>query len=499
MQWLVSLGLVILGLFLLFYKNYRGLGIFLIILGIASWFLIPFISSEIAQKYGLKGEIELEESGLVPRLKRFWYYVQHPEEYFAGYGEFTNPNVQQKGPPKGLKIISFGPVIPAFRSDQDIRLLAEVKNYAIPSIESNNEDSSTPGNVNIGFQCTGFYQNKSVNGEISLSTSCGTPEGNIIKDISKDKECNFFVSCKFEKETFKVSDKEKERETFRATLNSNYENFITESVLKTYVIGKNTYDGILSRENWEVELLNELRGSASFPGLIKNDRSVTSEYTGGPVQLAVNILDPQPLYPREEERDYTLFVNSKPDAAEWEGNVKANSLFLVVPNWMQLSTTCDFSEPGGGGNNRRLAIGEEGLNLLKECYGDDTKKAIRGCTFICDFKVGGNVQENVEEYNIRAFQSSNYFLNQSTTFDVVDFKRRIEQQEKEEEGATGKKPQCNDDRDNDNDKDIDCKDSGCNYGAQVKDDESNCVREWNDESLENPPLRERNTGGETKT
>ncbi|MEK6826309.1 MAG: hypothetical protein AABX90_01630, partial [Nanoarchaeota archaeon] len=68
-----------------------------------------------------------------------------------------------------------------------------------------------------------------------------------------------------------------------------------------------------------------------------------------------------------------------------------------------------------------------------------------------------------------------------------------------EEGATGKKPQCNDDRDNDNDKDIDCKDSGCNYGAQVKDDESNCVREWNDESLENPPLRERNTGGETKT
>ncbi|MEK6826609.1 MAG: hypothetical protein AABX90_03195, partial [Nanoarchaeota archaeon] len=405
MQWLVSLGLVILGLFLLFYKNYRGLGIFLIILGIASWFLIPFISSEIAQKYGLKGEIELEESGLVPRLKRFWYYVQHPEEYFAGYGEFTNPNVQQKGPPKGLKIISFGPVIPAFRSDQDIRLLAEVKNYAIPSIESNNEDSSTPGNVNIGFQCTGFYQNKSVNGEISLSTSCGTPEGNIIKDISKDKECNFFVSCKFEKETFKVSDKEKERETFRATLNSNYENFITESVLKTYVIGKNTYDGILSRENWEVELLNELRGSASFPGLIKNDRSVTSEYTGGPVQLAVNILDPQPLYPREEERDYTLFVNSKPDAAEWEGNVKANSLFLVVPNWMQLSTTCDFSEPGGGGNNRRLAIGEEGLNLLKECYGDDTKKAIRGCTFICDFKVGGNVQENVEEYNIRAFQS----------------------------------------------------------------------------------------------
>ena len=462
-RWIITIALIALGVYLLFSKNYKGTGIFLIILGVAFWFLVPFISSEIAQKYGLKGEIAVEESGFIPRAKRFFFYVQHPEEYFAKYGEFTNPNVQQKGSPKGLKIISFEPIISSFRIDQNIRLLAEVKNFAIPSFKDN---EGRVGDISIAFSCGSFVNSMLKNGKIGISSSCEKSE---IKDgkitgVSKNKDCTFFITCDFDKNSFEVSDKNKNRETIKAILNADYENFITESDLRTYVIGDERYNEILSREKWELELLNELRGAASAPGLINNDRKVTSQYTGGPVELAVNILNPQPIYPGNE-LDYTLFVTSKPNSVDWEGSVKPNSLFLSVPSWLQKSETCQFVKETERENVRTLDLDEEGINILKGCYEPESGGILRGCTFVCDFAVGGdNIQKNIEEYNIKAFQTSSYFLNKSTTFDIVDLKRKLAVENKSVKQEE-KKTQCNDGVDNDGDGFCDGKESICGDGS----------------------------------
>ncbi|MFH1592104.1 MAG: hypothetical protein ABIB47_01920 [Candidatus Woesearchaeota archaeon] len=443
LRWIVTIGLAVLGILLMLKTNAQGkhvnfsLGLVLVVLAIASWFLIPFATSELAQKYGVKGGIELEESAFIPRMKRFFYYVQHPDEYFKSYGEFTNPDVQQKGPPKGLKFVSFGPVVSSFRPEQDIRLVAEVKHLAIPSIKDNKDDAAENRieEVTIEFNCLGYMNETGEKGNVQISPSCGNvgEEDHIVENVQRDRECTFFVRCDFEKNKFKISDSSKQSETFKATLTVNYKNFATESILKTYTIGKEKYDEIANRDNWEVELINEVRGSASFPGLIKSDRRVTSEYTGGPVQLAVNMLNSQPIY-LGEENPYTLIVNTEPDSAEWEGRVKANALFVEVPGWFDTEgEDCQFGRGGGVGKTglKRMILDEDEMYLLDTCYSSIEGKPARGCTFICDFKVKGDIQENIEEWNIKALQSSDYFLNKSTTFDIVDLGRRDEKEEEE--------------------------------------------------------------------
>ncbi|HLC82800.1 MAG TPA: hypothetical protein VJI69_03150, partial [Bacteroidia bacterium] len=504
LRWIVSLGFGIFGLILLFSKNYKVLGIFLMVLGIAFWFLIPFVTSEIAQKYGLKGQIAVEESGFIPRLKRFWFYVQNPEQYFARYGEFTNPNAQQKGPPKGLKFISFEPVVSTFRTDQSVRLLAEIKNYAIPSFKENIGSEKTEGDgtniekggresvVTIGFSCSAIAGNDTKKGKVQISSSCGNvnSDENKVENLPKNKDCSLFVYCDFEENTFKLGSG-KNITTFRAILSANYENFITESVLRTYVIGLGRYNELLKNEQWELALLNELRNAASIPGLINNERKVISEYTGGPVELAVNILNPQPIYP-ESDRYFTLIVKSSPYAAEWEGNVKPGSLFLSVPSWFKGTDNCAFvgdvlKSDTTNALSKRLSLSTDlkaaySVQDLKNCYNTETGGSIRGCTFICDFAVEDSKQDNIEEYTIKAFQTSNYFLNKSTTFDIIDLKKRPEIKKEDgtipskdipsiEGGET--KPQCSDDKDNDSDGKTDINDPGCYDSGDYDKDDNN--------------------------
>ena len=428
LRWIVTLILVGLGIILLFTKS-KAAGVFLIVLGIAFWFVVPFFSSALFEKYGLQGEIAVEEAGIGKRLERFWFYVQNPEQYFAKFGEFTNPQAKEKKALVGLQIVKFESVVNTFRSDQEVRLTAEVKNYALPKFEFSRgiEESK----VSSEFYCNATSEDdKFVNGQIEIRSSVGTErETNVIPFVDPHRNSTFFVFCNFKEGEIKPA-KGKNETTQKATLSASYTGFVTESVLKTYILGKTKYNEINSRENRDAEFLNELRSSASYPGLINNERKTISEYSSGPVKLSVNILNEQPL---TSEDEYTLIVRSEPNSIDWEGNIKVKDIFLEVPSWFSLDQDkCDFE----GSGKLQLKVNDK-ERILSACEGKESVGT--GCNFFCDFKVVGKENVgNIEEYNIRAVQVTDYTVRKSTTFGLAksyfvgDEKESEQEPEKEE-------------------------------------------------------------------
>jgi len=410
------------------YKKSFGGAILVLIIGVLFYFGIGFITTGLYKEYTLKGEISWEESGLGKRIGRYWEYLKHPETFFAQYGEWTNPSAKEKRAPVGLEIKSFEPVISVFREDQNIRLSAEIKNYGLNPFRSDKENK-----INIGLFCELFTDETSSEvGEISISGNCGDIEENwwgaVIRDVPIDKNCTFFVFCDFKH----ISVKE-EQETKKVTLTVYYNNFVTESVLKAYIMGKSKYDRINSLENRDIEFLYLLRNAASYPGLISNERRTIAEYSSGPVRLSVNILNSQPLTSDEE---YNLIVNSKPNSIDWEGVVVPSDLAIVVPGWFSPQQKCAF-EISGGGDTKRLKLKKEYKFALESC------KETRGCTFFCDFTIEGiDDERNIEEYNIFGYQVSNYTIKKSTTVKIKNVKigKRNVHGEKSEKSESEKKP-----------------------------------------------------------
>lgn len=426
-RWIVFGIFGLIGLYLVFKTDAQGrhssalLGFIFILLAIGSLFLIPFLSSEIAQKYTVEGEIILEELNLMERLERLWEYVKNPEAYFSKYGQFDNPDVVQRGPRRGIQIVAFEPVLSSFRGDQKVKLQAELNHFSIPSFRENEEDRSRVDFVDLEFSCFGFNElTKSKPGKIRIAGSCGGAkvENNKIKNVPRYSNCTgLFVFCEFEENDFNVVATGKNRETKKATFQIKYSNFVTESRLRTYTMGKKRYDNIFQQENWELELLQELRGAASYPGLVSNERKVTSEYTGGPVQLSVSLLNQQPIYPGEE--DLFLHIQSVPDSIEWEGNVFPKKLSLITPQWfepqlVEKENGCSFVPD----SDQSLKLNDKELEILRGC------NSAQGCLFYCEFGVSDSgISQNVEEYFIKAYQTSDYILNKSASFDIIDLKK----------------------------------------------------------------------------
>ncbi len=257
---------------------YKKIGLFFVfaVIGVVFWFVVPFFTSEIIQSYALKGEIAAREAGIGKRLERFWFYVKNPEKYFASFGEFTNPQAKEKKAPVGLNIENFKPVVGTFRSDQEVRFTAEAKNYALPKFE---EGSINVNQVSAEFGCVAISEDdKSLHGEIEIKSSAREVETNVIPFIDIHRNTTFFVFCNFNEGKIKNKKdiEEGKAETKKATLSASYSNFVTESVLKTYILGKEKYEEINKKENRDLEFLNEMRSSASYPGLINNERKTIS-------------------------------------------------------------------------------------------------------------------------------------------------------------------------------------------------------------------------------
>jgi len=415
----ISVLMVVLGLWALFHTNAQGqhttwvFGLLLFIGAFIFWFVAPFLSSTIFEKYGLEGEIFAEEAGIQKRLERFWFYVQNPDKYFAKFGEFTNPKAKEKGGDVGLKIEKFEPAVSTYRDDQEVKLTGNVKHYALPKFE----DGSVVNKVSAIFGCEAVSEdNVTKSGEIRI-TAYG--RNNERKDkidfVDVSTNSSFFVFCNFKKGEIKPKIGRNET-TQKATLSATYNNFITESVLRVYILGRERYDIINQKKNRELEFLNDLRGAASYPGLVNNDRKTISEFSSGPSKLSINVVNAQPL---TSDSLNTLFVRSEPNSVLWEGNVKVQDIFLEVPSWFSIGKLCAF-EPGSGGTGKlkRLQLKENSKKQLWLCEGNISKST--GCSFFCDFSVEGKDDlENIEEHVIRGIQVSNYTLKKSTTFGIV--------------------------------------------------------------------------------
>jgi len=227
-----------------------------------------------------------------------------------------------------LEIEEFEPITSSFLSDQEVKLTAKVRNYALPRFEVGLEEENI---VAAEFYCNATSANNIYkDGEIKITSSAGFErDTNKIPFVDTSRNSTFFVSCDFKDGEIKPN-LGKDETTQKATLSVVYTNFVTESVLKTYILGRDKYNEINVRNNRDLEFLNLLRGSASYPGLINNDRKTISEYSSGPVRLVVNLIAEQPLTPGIP---YTLIVRSEPNSIDWEGNIKVKDVTLDVPSW----------------------------------------------------------------------------------------------------------------------------------------------------------------------
>lgn len=150
--------------------------------------------------------------------------------------------------------------------------------------------------------------------------------------------------------------------------------------------------------------------------------------------MSANILNEQPL---TADALYTLIVRSEPNSIDWEGNIKINDMALEVPSWFSLEEgKCSFTgDTDSAARVKRLKLTENARRQLEMCEGSNIEVST-GCNFFCDFRVQGKEElDNIEEYNIRVLQVTNYTLNKSTTFGFMKtvFEKKDEEAEEAEE------------------------------------------------------------------
>ncbi|MBI2498924.1 hypothetical protein HYV88_01640 [Candidatus Woesearchaeota archaeon] len=450
--WLL-LGSLFLTIVFLFSKKYKLLGLLFLLITIGIWYFGSEGGSLFLESLGTKAQVAGGES-FSAKLGKYLNYIKNPEQFFARYGEFGNPNIENKAP-VGLKIDKFEPLIKEFRSNQDLRFTAEVKHYALPKFKEDDKVKSQ-----LGFLCyipeekhqtekgrtieptlVSYFGNIDVKpGKIAKvpfiegGIDKGTLQGAIYEEKgpstvykiileNEDLFKNFtkFVTCTFKAETVPAF---LDKETRRAYLNISYENFITRSDIYVYLLGKEVYDkiegGVLQAGgDLDTEFLYQLRSAASYPGLIDNERRTISEFSSGPVWLQTNILDQQPLKSGSNDQ-YTLRVKSMPNSVDWTNAINIKNIYLEVPSWFSpVDNRCDFSsgsvEPTGTSSSKtkRLVLKDK-KELLLGCGGSGA-----GCGFTCDFTVGSGNEQNVQEYRISAYQVTDYTISQGTSFDYV--------------------------------------------------------------------------------
>ena len=432
--------------------------LFLIIL---VWFLGSDSGAAFLQSIGIKAQVAGGETFSV-RLNKYWDYIKKPELFFARYGEFGNPNIENRAL-VGLRIEKFEPLIKEFRSSQDLRFTAEVKHYGLPKFKENDKVKST-----LGFFCyvveekhqtekgatieptlvsyfgkvdvkPGKTQSSSISEGVNKDKLEGAVYGNevsltankvILVDEDLFKNFTKFVTCTFEAGKVPAF---LDKETRRAYLNISYENFITRSDIYVYLLGKEAYDKIEKNVleaggDLDNEFLYQLRNAASYPGLIDNERRTISEFSSGPVWLQTNVLDQQPLKSGGNEQ-YTLRVKSMPNSVDWTNAIKAENIYLEVPSWFSpVENRCDFTASGGSEIESTVATRYDVKRLvLKEKFGEITKEKLlgdcsgqgAGCNFLCDFKISEGKEQNIQEYRISAYQITDYTLSQGASFEYI--------------------------------------------------------------------------------
>lgn len=436
LRWLIIGFLAILIIASLAKGQYTWAILFFVII-ILVWFFSTESGSLILSNLGVKAQVAGGES-FSAKLGKSWNYIKNPEAFFARYGEFGNPNIENKAL-VGLKIDKFEPLIKEFRSVQDLRFSGEIKHYALPKFSDDKVDT-----LNIGVSC--YIPEEKDSGQTSApyyadeviikpgKTVTNVPE-NVPSDVRikneqliveplKFKNFTKFVTCKFNAGKVPAI---KDKETRKAYLNVSYHDFITRSDVYVYLLGQNAYDKIEKNVleaggDLDNEFLYELRNAASYPGLIDNERRTISEFSSGPAWLQVSVYDQQPLKSNRNDYTYTLIVKSKPNSVDWIGAINIKDIYLVVPSWFTPGNDCAFSEGSGGvGDTKRLTLkasSGEKKDLLGGCSGEGAS-----CAITCDFTVNSQKNEqNIQEYRISAYQLTDYTITQGTSFEYIKSK-----------------------------------------------------------------------------
>jgi len=451
LKWVIIGFLVVLIIASLAKGQYTWAILFFVVI-ILVWFFSSESGSLILSNLGVKAQVSGGET-LSARLGKYLDYIKNPESFFARYGEFGNPNIENKAL-VGLKIDKFEPLIKEYRANQDLRFTAEVKHYGLPVFKEDNKNNR----LKLGFLC--YISKESgdasrVNSYVGdvvvrpgqpIASTTGNSNGNLpateLKETMFEEPLKFKNFTKFVSCTFKggVVPANLDKETRKVYLNVSYRDFVTRSDIYAYLIGQNAYskieNGVLEAGgDSDIEFLYQLRSAASYPGLIDNERRTISEFSSGPVWLQVNILDQQPLYPGRSY-PYTLRVKSMPNSVDWTNAINVKNIYLEVPTWFTPTQDCDFTDTTSGSStmstNKRLILKSKLLEERKSsCAGGGAS-----CGFVCSFNINNINAENVQEYRISAYQTTDYTLTQGTSFDYVKIKSgTVSDAEKENENA----------------------------------------------------------------
>ena len=347
-------------------------GVTLLLIGFVILIVYLIAGGGMAGTLRTRAEVGLEKSTIPEKITvGFRDTMTKIENFVLGFGEWKSPSAKEKREPRGIKIEEFKPRkdMP-YRTDEDVEAVASVRVYAL--------DPEDFGSSTISFNC-GYDGGE--NGEIVVD---GIETDKVY--AANNEETIFNVRCKLLGVSWEGSE---EAIVKKINFEAGYSDFTTISTLHVGVLNEEQY----SEEEKQGSLLDFLRKHSGYPSLIKADRSVISEYTKGPVKLALTT-DKQPL---TENREYSFFISFIPEISDWTGEIKPKSIELSKLSEVFVIKKCDF----------------ETSNLWEE---DNLQGCEKSCQRACDFNVVG-VNE-FAEYDVKARATYDYTVKATTTVDI---------------------------------------------------------------------------------
>lgn len=256
----------------------------------------------------------LLNTGIGNYVKKGLTYLQVPfsekkqAELLESYSWKSNIDEKSTKQDLGVKITKFQTTMNTVNTEQFSKIEAVAEGYA-----------STTESTEIEFTC--LTENDEI-GEIANQ--------NNILSISPNRKEFFTVKCIYDKDLFEI-DNSKATDSQKIRIKASY-NFITEAYIPIYLLQK---DILEEKRDDNEDIFKDIQDK----NLNKQDGTVSSTYTKGPVKLVLRSLYTQPYTeegPFGSRSYYTLDIKFD-DNIQWTGNIENIEEFhLLIPEEMDI-------------------------------------------------------------------------------------------------------------------------------------------------------------------
>lgn len=377
--WFLVFAIILIGLALYNFKKEKwGVGVLILILVFILWIFSSYIQDVVAPKI----EATSIGGGITSGLMKIKLWFENPEKFKESLvqGSKFGPEVKEKEPMKGVKIVEFSPIYDNFLPGKPVDFSGRVHIDAI-------EDPSGVKVAKVSLYCEAEDKNKNIKKGL-IRVDGVSDKFEEVANINIGRSSDYSLWCNF-KEGFKV-ESGKETSTVIVKLIAVYDDFVTQTKLPISTVVANTQTINLEEIEEKVKIqygpTEESRAACISGCALTKSSLLTSK---------------QPLV---EDVVFNLKIILL-RASDWYGKiVKIESVELArKPSKVTLEESCDFKK----GMNEKIVNYNEALEKNKEV----------DLVFYCDFKV--NPDEEFETSFFRVDVKYDYAVEARKPINII--------------------------------------------------------------------------------